>query len=298
MSKTEKNIQHISSSDYARLFISNGPSALKVKNGQIQVYDYHILAQNAKVPTYLSRLDYYAVIHLTKGFLRAQLGTGTKKIGESSVLFISTGLIFKLLEISPDIEGTIVVFENSVLNNILSRQGLLKLFDINPVIQLDEQNNRIFALLNQIMLSEFDADKLDLEVFIPLLQAMFQKLLGLSYKNKVLSQSHLVALKFKELVYKYFTNEKSVAFFAKEMAITENYLNRCSKIIFNKSAKKFIMEVAILQSQLLLQDMGKNISEIANELNFEDPAYFTRIFKKITQITPSAYRQQLIRDLY
>lgn len=297
MSKKEKNIQHISSSDYVRLFIDDGPLGLKVKKVQIQVYDYRILAKNQKVPTQLSRLDYNVAVHLTKGSIQTQLGTEIKKISGAAVMFISSGLIFKLIKVSPDIEGTIVIFENGVLNSILSRQNLLKLFNINPIIHLKADSNRSITLFNQIMLNEFNEDKFDLDVFTPLLQAMFQKLLGLAGGNKVMSQSHLIALKFKEMVYKNFKAQKSVAFFAKEMAITENYLNRCSKAILNSSAKKFIMEVTILQSQILLQDMEKNVAEIANDLSFEDPAYFTRIFKKITKLTPSGYRQQLIRDL-
>ncbi|MNL31485.1 HTH-type transcriptional activator RhaR [compost metagenome] len=57
------------------------------------------------------------------------------------------------------------------------------------------------------------------------------------------------------------------------------------------------MEVAILNSQILLVDSTKSISEISFEMNFEDPSYFTRIFKSFTGLTPSEYRTRIMQDL-
>ena len=40
-----------------------------------------------------------------------------------------------------------------------------------------------------------------------------------------------------------------------------------------------------------------SISEIAFELNYGDPSYFGRLFKKITGVTPSEYRTNFMQDL-
>ena len=42
----------------------------------------------------------------------------------------------------------------------------------------------------------------------------------------------------------------------------------------------------------MLGDMGSGdfIKEICFQLNFEDPAYFARFFKKKTELSPQAYR--------
>ena len=61
--------------------------------------------------------------------------------------------------------------------------------------------------------------------------------------------------------------------------------------------KEWINKVNILQSQLLLQDLTKSISEIAFELNYGDPSYFGRLFKKIAGVTPSEYRTAFMQDL-
>jgi AraC family transcriptional activator of pobA len=40
-----------------------------------------------------------------------------------------------------------------------------------------------------------------------------------------------------------------------------------------------------------------SVKQIADELGFEDAAYFNRFFKRLTDATPMAYRQQ-IREMY
>jgi AraC family transcriptional activator of pobA len=291
-----KGIKHISSSEYINRFV-NTYSTVQFKNAMVQVYDYQDHSKFLKTPTTLFRPDYNYVIYLKSGFIKKQLGTEMNYIEAPAVVFVGAGHVVGMNEVSADPEGTIVVFENDILNEILSRQDLLKLFDINPIIKLSQKTSTYIGALSDLLLQEYQENKMDMQIITPLLQAMFQKLLNLSDRHFVLSQSHLIALRFKELVYRNFVQEKSVSYYAREMAITENYLNRCSNQILNKSAKKFIIEVTILQSRILLQDMGKHVTEIANELNFEDPAYFTRIFKKVTGISPSDYKKQILTNL-
>ena len=82
-----------------------------------------------------------------------------------------------------------------------------------------------------------------------------------------------------------------------DFLFTENYLNRCTKLIFNKPPKVLLIEIIIQQSQLLLQDKSKEVAEIAYELNFNDPSYFGRLFKKVTGGTPSEYRNTITQGL-
>jgi len=61
--------------------------------------------------------------------------------------------------------------------------------------------------------------------------------------------------------------------------------------VFKKTSKQLILEVAIIHSQLLLLETNKSVASIAYELEFDDPSYFTRLFKKIVGISPTEYRK-------
>ena len=100
-----------------------------------------------------------------------------------------------------------------------------------------------------------------------------------------------IAIAFKQLVHLHVNQEKSLQFYADKLAVSVNYLNRCVSTVYKKSSKQLLMEVAIIHSQLLLLETNKTVSSIAYELDFEDPSYFSRIFKKIVGLSPLAYRK-------
>jgi AraC-like DNA-binding protein len=109
-------------------------------------------------------------------------------------------------------------------------------------------------------------------------------------------QSQITML-FKELLYKNFTKNRDVKFYAHSLSVSENYLNRCVSHITNKPPKQHINEMVIVHSKLLLQDGSKDISQVAFELNFSAPSYFGRLFKQLTKQTPTEYRNSFTQGL-
>jgi AraC-like DNA-binding protein len=73
--------------------------------------------------------------------------------------------------------------------------------------------------------------------------------------------------------------------------VTPNYLNKAVKQVTGKTALEQIHEMLILEAKILLKQNEMNVSEIADYLNFENPSYFTRLFKKRTGHTPLDYRK-------
>ena len=45
------------------------------------------------------------------------------------------------------------------------------------------------------------------------------------------------------------------------------------------------------EAKKYLLNTNYSISEVSYFLNFKDPAYFTRLFKKMTGVTPSEFRK-------
>ncbi len=57
------------------------------------------------------------------------------------------------------------------------------------------------------------------------------------------------------------------------------------------SPYQYFLQLKINKAKLLLEDDGRSIKEIAFELNFENPYYFSRMFKKKTDLSPQAWRE-------
>lgn len=293
-----KNIKIISSEEFPRQFMSEASVDFDFLKTPLQIYDLDTTTEYIQIPTPLFRPDYNFIVHVTKGNTKQQIDNDIVSISENDVLFVKQGHITAMREIDQVITGHFILFEESVLNHILSKQELIQIFASNSVIKLPEETsvwlNSLFCLLAQ----EFRNENSNHEICYSLLQAALQKIITSNKNvNKTVNRCNEIAFNFKELVYSHHSQDKSVSFYADKLNISINYLNRCIKQTTGIAPKEWINNVSILQSQILLQDLTKDISEIAFELNYEDPSYFGRLFKKITGTTPSQYRISLTHDL-
>ncbi|WP_051656711.1 helix-turn-helix domain-containing protein [Butyrivibrio sp. AE3004] len=75
------------------------------------------------------------------------------------------------------------------------------------------------------------------------------------------------------------------------------YLSHLFSVVSGSSLKQFIMSQKIETASYLLTDTDKTISEIAASLGFSDMHNFSRSFKKVTGLSPTAYRNTYSKRL-
>ncbi|MGV8963211.1 MAG: helix-turn-helix domain-containing protein [Candidatus Saccharimonadaceae bacterium] len=91
----------------------------------------------------------------------------------------------------------------------------------------------------------------------------------------------------------------NVQYFADKLGLTSNYLGDIIKHFTQKSALENIHEVVIRKAkELLEQNSEMNTTEVAYNLGFEYPNYFSKFFKKIVGYTPKEYRMRLGKDFH
>jgi AraC-like DNA-binding protein len=81
-----------------------------------------------------------------------------------------------------------------------------------------------------------------------------------------------------------------VSYFADEMHLSANYFGDLIKRETGKSAQEYIHLKLIDVAKDKIFDTSKSISEVAYELGFQYPQYFTRLFKQKTGFTPNEFR--------
>lgn len=96
---------------------------------------------------------------------------------------------------------------------------------------------------------------------------------------------------FKNLVGKYYKRERSVAFYADKMFISPKYLSLIIKETTGRSASQWIDEYVILEAKNLLRFSGKNVQQVAYELNFTNQSSFGKYFKHLTGMSPTEYQR-------
>jgi AraC family transcriptional regulator, transcriptional activator of pobA len=100
-------------------------------------------------------------------------------------------------------------------------------------------------------------------------------------------------LHFLESVRKHFKNNFTVSKHADLVHSTEAKLNELSKLHTGKTAQNVIYGLIVSEAKrrLLYEDIS--IKEIAFELGFNDPFYFSNFFKKHTNLSPKNYKKEV-----
>ncbi|OOQ62210.1 helix-turn-helix domain-containing protein [Mucilaginibacter pedocola] len=83
---------------------------------------------------------------------------------------------------------------------------------------------------------------------------------------------------------------RSPAEFAESLAVHTNHLNRSVKTITGHTTSRLISERILREAQALLKHTDWSIAQIATGLGFDEPAYFTNFFKKLTGVAPGGVR--------
>ena len=84
----------------------------------------------------------------------------------------------------------------------------------------------------------------------------------------------------------------SIEQIADKLSVSQRYLSDTLKKETGKTSTEHLQLYLIDEAKNILLNPHKTISEVAYELGFEYPPYFSRLFKKKEGISPSAYRER------
>jgi AraC family transcriptional activator of pobA len=101
-------------------------------------------------------------------------------------------------------------------------------------------------------------------------------------------------LGFKLFVEDHLTDQPAITEIAEELALSTDCLCRIVKQHSGVSPKEFITDRLIIEARRRIHhNQNTSVKELAFELGFNDPGYFSRLFKKVTGKTIAGYCQDL-----
>jgi len=77
------------------------------------------------------------------------------------------------------------------------------------------------------------------------------------------------------------------------VGISQNYLSDIFQREMGMSLWEYVCRYRIKRAKSLLRNTNENITAVAAQVGFEDPAYFSRVFRKQVGCSPQRYREQL-----
>ena len=168
-----------------------------------------------------------------------------------------------------------------------------------PIITIPLEQKKKFELLYEVFLDEFKTpDKIQGDMLQMLLKRLIIICTRLAKEQlivKTLNNEQIELIrKFNFLVDMHYKTKRKVSDYADLLFKSPKTLSNLFSIYNQKSPQQIILERLSLEAKRLIHFTDKQNQEIAFELGFSDPAHFSRFFKKMTQMTPSEYRENQI----
>lgn len=101
-----------------------------------------------------------------------------------------------------------------------------------------------------------------------------------------------LVFKYKRLLNERVTELHSLSKYANQLNVSPKYLNECVQEVLGVSAKGMIIEQLELRARHVLKFTDKSVKEVAYDLGFSSPDYFSAFCRKHIGHSPSQYRMK------
>jgi AraC family transcriptional activator of pobA len=104
-----------------------------------------------------------------------------------------------------------------------------------------------------------------------------------------------LALGLRRLVDMHFRDNWPVDRYVETLATTPHLLDKAARTVRGTGVKRVVSERRLLEAKRLLLFTVRTVEDIAYEIGFDDPAYFSRVFRERIGEAPAAWRRKQLR---
>ncbi len=280
---------------------------IDIKHPLIDIQKYEDAKSKNSLKNEPISFDFYKISFVKNfnGFI--QIGN-TRFEGENGILhFVEPRQVYTCNSTNPW-KGFQILIHPKIFNEYLSYKSINSYdffsYEVNESLLLNEEEENTVSLLMEMAWNEFHNKK---DTFsMPIILSYISTLLSLTdrfyarqfdTRKKLCNQLTKDFFHLLKTYYSEITNteiqQPTVQFFADRLNITPNYLSDTIRHHSGKSALTVIHNFVIEEAKNQLKITNLTISEISYKLGFEYPNYFSKLFKRKTNLSPSDYRKSV-----
>ena len=271
----------------------------------MSVTDFHVahIEENEDLRRILSNPHRHSgneLFLLTSGFIIRNCNFNDIRLNDRDIHLSLSRQVTSISQFSPDVKGFYCCFSDDFINQVYTKENIendlefISSFLFRYPLRL---NKNVFLRIEYLFKVLFDLNSASnhveslMQTYLVAIIYEIKKLMIDSGLDFYPSKAFLITKKYNDLLAANVGNERSVDFYAKQLDITPNHLNKSVKTVTGKTAVTILNEMSIQEAKMQLKHTSLSISDIAFQLGFEDLSYFSRFFKKATGMSPMEYRK-------
>ena len=248
--------------------------------------------------------DEIEIIYIKKGSAYAEIDTESIYLAEGNILFINRLLAHNYSNISKDFECIIMQFRPQTVfdNKMVEIKHLIPFYHTSTFHYYintynDTIAHEIHTCLSDIL--EVCNEKFDLAQDL-ILNSLLIKLLYITHKYDIynLGERNLTEreksikriINLQKYINAHYAEALTVSFACEYVKLDYHYFSRLFKQETGKNFIDYLNSVRIINAQQLLTSTNQSIAFISQNVGFQNPSYFNRVFKSLCGITPKEYR--------
>src|SRR5690554_1662588 len=252
------------------------------------------------------RHNYYTVLIVNTAKGIHKIDFNAYDLSNKQIFFVAPGQVHQIIENEKSF-GYAMTFsnqflvENSIPLSFIESLNLFQNYGQSPPLSPNEEQFEViedYAIqIFELFYSDAKMKNLSIGSFLKLLLIECNNICSINpIESDVDTTGDNLIRAFKKAVDKNYKKEHSTTFYANELHITPDHLNRTFKAKTGKTAKDYIQARIITEAKRLLYFTDLANKEIAYEVGFNEPANFSAFFKKHTQLSPSHFKKSEIKS--
>lgn len=239
--------------------------------------------------------DFCEIIYIVEGSGEFKIGGKSYALQQGDVAIYNPGVLHEERSTSKKQEAFKVVYcgvDNLHIEGVPG--GMLLPPYVDPVISCGQYASRVESYLSE-MLRECDSQALGYETLssnlLMSLITLIYRIIDAEHQFQSLKGKNELTIRTKEFIDNNFTQSISLKEIADTLYISQHYLSRLFKKDLGDSPVNYLITRRIEEAKRLLAESSAPVHEVAASVGYSNDKYFSMLFKKVTGITPSAYRE-------
>ncbi|MGG7621267.1 AraC family transcriptional regulator [Bacillus coreaensis] len=273
-------------------------------------FNIHVSKHDRYTPAFTHKHLFFEILYVYSGHCKQKIMMDTINLNEGDLCILS-----------PGVEHSVEVFDDSIVINILVRkrtfegifseiledENILSSF-FSKILYTKNYNNYIIFRTNNSTTIRMSIAHLFIEAIEKRKYSnkMLNYVLLILFANLLRGEKNMVELPaelrksnqyLSDILIFIQNNYKTVTLdeLSSKFNFTISHLSRLIKLHTGQNFREMIQKIKLEKAVKLLESSSLKIYEISEQVGYENTTHFIRTFKKIYGISPNQYRQNIIR---